>query len=123
MTDLQLNHLCTYKLISEDNDDEVGLREMLYKIQLLQTFNMEEFEEQIINNKIDKLFQIIKDEEFIKNIFEKHPYKGTIYNDLIFRTLFSYDYLDLFHKCLYHFFNNLPLETPLQYLLDSFESK
>jgi len=123
MTDLQLNHLCTYKLITEDDEEEVGLREMLYKIQLLQTFNMEEFEEEKINNKIDKLFEIIKDEEFIKNIFEKHPYKGTIYNDLIFRTLFSYDYLDLFHKCLYHFFNNLPLETPLQYLLDSFESK
>jgi len=123
MTDLQLNHLCTYKLITEDDEEEVGLREMLYKIQLLQTFNMEEFEEGKINNKIDKLYEIIKDEEFIKNIFEKHPYKGTIYNDLIFRTLFSYDYLDLFHKCLYHFFNNLPLETPLQYLLDSFESK
>jgi hypothetical protein len=123
MTDLQLNHLCTYKLITEDDEEEVGLREMLYKIQLLQTFNMEEFEEEKINNKIDKLYEIIKDEEFIKNIFEKHPYKGTIYNDLIFRTLFSYDYLDLFHKCLYHFFNNLPLETPLQYLLDSFESK
>jgi len=123
MTDLQLNHLCTYKLITEDDEEEVGLREMLYKIQLLQTFNMEEFEEEKINNKIDKLYEIIKDEEFIKNIFEKHPYKGTIYNDLIFRTLFSYDYLDLFHKCLYHFFNNLPLETPLQYLLDCFESK
>jgi hypothetical protein len=123
MTDLQLNHLCTYKLITEDDEEEVGLREMLYKIQLLQTFNMEEFEEEKINNKIDKLYEIIKDEEFIKNIFEKHPYKGTIYNDLIFRTLFSYDYLDLFHKCLCHFFNNLPLETPLQYLLDSFESK
>ena len=44
MTDLQLNHLCTYKLITEDDEEEVGLREMLYKIQLLQTFNMEEFE-------------------------------------------------------------------------------
>ena len=123
MTDLQLNHLCTYKLITEDDEEEVGLREMLYKIQLLQTFNMEEFEEETINKKIDHLFNSIKDEEFIKNIFEKHPYKGTIYNDLIFRTLFSYDYLDLFHKCLYHFYNNLPLETPLQYLLDSFQSK
>jgi len=123
MTDLQLNHLCTYKLITEDDEEEIGLREMLYKIQLLQTFNMEEFEEETINKKIDHLFNSIKDEEFIKNIFEKHPYKGTIYNDLIFRTLFSYDYLDLFHKCLYHFYNQLPLETPLQYLLDSFESK
>jgi len=123
MTDLQLNHLCTYKLITEDDEEEIGLREMLYKIQLLQTFNMEEFEEETINKKIDHLFNSIKDEEFIKNIFEKHPYKGTIYNDLIFRTLFSYDYLDLFHKCLYHFYNKLPLETPLQYLLDSFESK
>jgi len=123
MTDLQLNHLCTYKLITEDDEEEIGLREMLYKIQLLQTFNMEEFEEETINKKIDHLFNSIKDEEFIKNILEKHPYKGTIYNDLIFRTLFSYDYLDLFHKCLYHFYNQLPLETPLQYLLDSFESK
>ena len=123
MTDLQLNHLCTYKLITEDDEEEIGLREMLYKIQLLQTFNMEEFDEETINKKIDHLFNSIKDEEFIKNIFEKHPYKGTIYNDLIFRTLFSYDYLDLFHKCLYHFYNQLPLETPLQYLLDSFESK
>jgi len=123
MTDLQLNHLCTYKLITEDNEEEVGLREMLYKIQLLQTFNMEEFDEEIMNKKIDDLFELIKDEEFIKNIFKKHPYKGTMYEDLIFRTLFSYDYLDLFHKCLYHFFNNFPLETPLQYLLDSFESK
>jgi len=123
MTDLQLNHLCTYKLITEDDEEEIGLREMLYKIQLLQTFNMEEFEEETINNKIDHLFNSIKDEEFIKNIFEKHPYKGTIYNDLIFRTLFSYDYLDLFHKCLYHFFNQLPLETSLQNLLDSFQSK
>jgi len=123
MTDLQLNHLCTYKLITEDDEEEIGLREMLYKIQLLQTFNMEEFDEETINKKIDHLFNSIKDEEFIKNILEKHPYKGTIYNDLIFRTLFSYDYLDLFHKCLYHFYNQLPLETPLQYLLDSFESK
>lgn len=123
MTDLQLNHLCTYKLITEDDEEEIGLREMLYKIQLLQIFNMEEFEEETINKKIDHLFNSIKNEDFIKNIFEKHPYNGTIYNDLIFRTLFSYDYLDLFHKCLYHFYNNLPLETPLQYLLDSFQSK
>ena len=42
MTDLQLNQLCTYKLITEDDQEEVGLREMLYKIQLLQIFNMEE---------------------------------------------------------------------------------
>jgi hypothetical protein len=123
MTDLQLNHLCTYKLITEDDEEEVGLREMLYKIQLLQIFNMKEFEEDIINQKIDDLFDSIKNEDFLTQIIEKHPYKDTLFNDLIFRTLFSYDYLDLFHKCLYHFFNQLPLETSLQNLLDSFQSK
>jgi len=123
MTDLQLNHLCTYKLITEDDEEEIGLKEMLYKIQFLQTFNMEEFNEDIINKKIDDLFEIIKDEEFLKKIIEKHPYKDTMFKHLIFRTLFCYDYLDLFHRCLHHFFNNLPLETPLQNLLDIFESK
>ena len=123
MTDLQLKQLCTYKLITEDDQEEVGLREMLYKIQLLQIFNMEEFEDKIINQKIDGLFDSIKNEDFITQIIEKHPYKGTLFNDLIFRTLFSFDYLDLFQKCLYCHFNNLPLETSLQNLIDSFQSK
>lgn len=123
MNDLQLNYLCTYKLITEDDEEEIGLREMLYKIQLLQIFNLEEFEEETINNKIDDLFESIKNENFVIQIFDKHPYKDIMFNNLIFRTLFSYDYLDLFHKCLYHFYNKLPLETPLQYLLESFQSK
>jgi len=123
MTDLQLDLLCTYKLISENNEDEVGLREMLYRIQLLAIFNMNEFNETELNNKIDHLFESIKNEDFIKQIIEKHPYKDTMFNELAFRTLFSYDYLDSFHRCLYNFFNDLSLETPLQTLLDSFQSK
>ncbi len=123
MTDLQLNHLCTYKLITEDDEEEVGLREMLYKIQLLQLFKIEDFDENIINKKIDDLFEIIENESFIKKIIENHPYKNTLFKDIIFRTLFSFDYLDLFQKCLYCHFNNLPLETSLQNLIDSFQSK
>ena len=43
MCSLELNHIFTYKLITEDGDDEKGLKEMLYKIQLLQLFGLNEF--------------------------------------------------------------------------------
>ena len=99
---LQLNYLCTYKLITEDNEDEIGLRDILYKIQLLQLFNMNEFNEDILNNKIDYLFNSLKNEEFINKIINNHSYYGNLDENLIFRTLFSYDYLDLFQKCLYN---------------------
>jgi len=53
MCSLELNHIFTYKLITEDGDDEKGLREMLYKIQLLQLFNLNEFDEKVMNKKIN----------------------------------------------------------------------
>ena len=55
MCSLELNHIFTYKLITEDGDDEKGLREMLYKIQLLQLFNLNEFDENVMNEKMNTL--------------------------------------------------------------------
>ena len=124
MCNLELNHLFTYKLITEDNDEEKGMREMLYKIQLLQLFDLNELDEAVMNEKMNTLYESIKNEPFITELLQENPYKINFFNnELLFRTLFSYDFLDLFHKCLYNHFNNLPMEESINKLKDEFTSK
>jgi len=124
MCSLELNHIFTYKLITEDGDDEKGLREILYKIQLLQLFNLNEFDENVVNENMNTLYEQIKDESFITELLQENPCKHSFFNrELLFRTFFSYDYLDLFHKCLYNHFNNLPMEGSINKLKDEFTSK
>jgi len=126
MCNLELNHIFTYKLITEDGDDEKGLKEMLYKIQLLQLFGLNEFNESIMNEKMNILYESIKYEKFVEELLENNPYKSSfINNELLFRTLFSYDYLDLFHKCLHNHFNNIPqsLEASIQDVINEYKLK
>ena len=68
MCDLELNFICTYKLLVEDDADDEGMRELLYQMQLLQMFKLDNFNEEAINDKIDKLFDEVKELDFIKNI-------------------------------------------------------
>lgn len=124
MCNLELNHLFTYKLITEDNDEEKGMREMLYKIQLLQLFDLNELDEAVMNEKMNTLYESIKNEPFITELLQENPYKINFFNnELLFRTLFSYDFLDLFHKCLYNHFNNLPMEESINKLKAEYISK
>jgi hypothetical protein len=106
----------------EDGEDEVGLKQMLYQLQLLQAFDIAEYNDDIINNKIIALYQEIKDTSFVKILMQKNPH--TIHfkeSELIFRTLFSYDYFDLFHKCLYYYSNNESINESLDILLSEFK--
>lgn len=105
-SNLNLNQLFTYQLLSEDEEDEKGIKEMLYKIQLLELFNLQDFEELKLNKQIDKLYNLLKENNYINLLFEIHPYKKMMTKELLFRTFFSYDYLDLFHKFLYNFFHD-----------------
>ncbi len=124
MCNLELNYLFTYKMITEDNEEEKGLKEMLYKIQLLQIFGLNELDEDVMNNKMNSLYESIKNEPFITELLEDNPYKINFFNnELLFRTLFSYDFLDLFHKCLYNHFNNLPMEESINKLKVEYISK
>lgn len=124
MNTLQLNMICTYKMMTEDGDDEVGLKQMLYQMQLLQAFDIAEYNDGIINNKIIALYQEIKDTSFVKILMQQNPH--TIHfeePELIFRTLFSYDYFDLFHKCLYYHSKNEPMDDVIELLLNEFNTK
>jgi hypothetical protein len=117
MNDLQLNQLFTYQLITEIDDDDdddrdddredddTDISKMLYQIQLLELFNLKELNFDGLNDKIDIIYSQLKNDTLIKELFEIHPYKEYMTHELMFRTFFSYDYLYLFHKYLYHSFS------------------
>lgn len=106
-------------MITENDEDEKGLSELLYKIQYLQLFGLTEFNERneiVIHRKLENLYKKIENESFLDELFEFHTYNGYMTKEFMFRTMFSYDYFDLFHKLLYCYFNNLPLDNILNIL-------
>ena len=100
--------ICTYKMM--DNDDD---RNDLYRIQILQAFGLQCYDNTELNNKIAELYFHMKEKEKekecspLKEIIEE-SYKVNqhicVCDMLVFTFLFSYDYFDLFHKCLIDFF-------------------
>jgi hypothetical protein len=97
--------ICTYKLLEDDEDNSSHL---CYQMQLLQALNMTKFDDFIITKNIEAVYFFIKDYSEIVNllIVLKEKYKNSsmaffIENEIaLFQLLFSYDYFDVFHKCL-----------------------
>ena len=124
----QTDFICTYKLMDEEFTDD------LYQIQLLQAFNLEKWDDALINNlcyelyillmKPDTIFRDIiekgKQNRDIKNIYdsiiqdngdknaknEEHAKGEEGHDSIIFALLFTYDFFDLFHKCICEYFRN-----------------
>ena len=100
--------ICTYKMMDDDDD-----RNDLYRIQILQAFGLQCYDNTALNNKIAELYYHMKEKEKekecapLKEIIEE-SYKVNqhicVCDMLVFTFLFSYDYFDLFHKCLIDFF-------------------
>ena len=117
--------LCTYKLIPDITDDE---RNMMYRIQMLQIFNIGE--ERISNSLRNETNTMIVDTlDCIYHIFSKTPEFKTIIDKMIlndtftsfnnidkntdkdkairdetlFKILFCYDFFDLIHRCMADF--------------------
>ena len=93
---------CTYKLM--DNDDD---RNMMYQIQLLQAFDMRKFDQDEISEKTLQLYQQLKDCNEVKEILEegvKANLQLNLSHEIMFMCLFSYQFFDLFHKCLIDYF-------------------
>ena len=55
--------ICTYKLIEKESESE-----HLYRIQFLQAFQSENWNDDIINDKMKDLYENIKDNTNIKDI-------------------------------------------------------
>jgi hypothetical protein len=96
--------ICTYKLM--DNDDD---RNIMYQIQILQAFSMHNFDENEMSKKILHLYHELKDCNEIKEILKEgvtaNP-QMKMTNVIMFMCLFSYDFFDLFHKCLIEYFTS-----------------
>ncbi len=99
------NFLCTYTDFSNNYYSN-----LCYQIQLLQAFNMQKYDEFILNKNIQSMFVLLKDNLEIKNILLLLSKKITnlsflnIFNKeeqiyLNYQLLFSYDYFYIFHKC------------------------
>ena len=98
MSILHLDYICTYKMITEDGEDEKGFRELMYQIQYLQLFELIEYDETIICEKIEAVYKQLEHEPFLDELFEFHTYNGYISKEFMFKTLFSYQYLDIFQN-------------------------
>jgi hypothetical protein len=110
------NLICTYHLIEDDDN----LSSLCYQNQLLQVFKLKNFDSQKIDNNIIKLYNILKDDQEILDIFDILSNKLTIFqflkqndekldNLFIFQMLFAYDYFYLFHNSFIHYNSNKSL--------------
>jgi len=111
MSILHLDYICTYKMITEDDEEEKGFRELMYQMQYLQLFGLQTFDETIIGEKIEAVYKQLENESFLDELFEFHTYKDYMSKEFMFRTLFSYEYLDIFHKLLYNYFKKKSIES------------
>jgi hypothetical protein len=100
-------------MITEEDEDEKGLSELMYQIQYLQLFGLTEFDEIIIDEKIEAVYKQLEKEPFLDELFVFHTYNGYMTKEFMFRTLFSYEYLDLFHKLLYNYFQKTSIENDI----------
>ena len=102
--------LCTYKLIPDIDDEE---RNLMYQIQILDALKLREspinidIDEDILDNKINRLYDKVKDNIDVLKFLKESRYYQDYREDLlyVFKTLFSYDYFDSFHRCLVEVFN------------------
>jgi hypothetical protein len=97
--------LTTYKLHSDDDD-----RNLCYQLQLLQALNIASYDITILTTHIEKIGYFLQNNRELTGILIllQEKYKDTNiafiidkYNSTaLFQLLFSYEYFDIFHKCL-----------------------
>jgi hypothetical protein len=107
--------LCTYKSMEEEY-----YKNLCYQIQILQALNISKYDDTIVSNHIEKIYY------FLKNYYEidiillvlKEKYKNSSIsffiennNSALFQMLFSFDYFDIFHKCLCQYLINKRLKN------------
>ena len=102
--------ICTYKLIENESESE-----QLYRIQFLQAFQSENWNDDIINDKMKTLYENIKDNTVINDIINNIKKSKnlemmiTLLGDdelTLFKLLFKYELFDFTHKCICNILNN-----------------
>ena len=126
----QADFVCTYKLFDDIDEND---QEQLYRIQLLQAFDLTEWNDDKINKIIEELYLSITltgvfNDVFIKaklnnhinEILEIYKLSNTEIetdkiaildeNDIVFKLLFKFEYFDLTHRCLIDYLINKSID-------------
>ena len=100
----QTDFICTYKNIDDTNEQED-----LYRIQLLQAFNIDIWDDKEVNTVTQNLFNQLSSVDGMKEIIIKcreFPDHAMLVNmmgsdDLtVFRLLFKFELFNFMHKCI-----------------------
>ena len=104
--------------------DDQEAQDQLYRIQLQQAFNLEQWDDAKINSILEELLPtLLSSSNDFKKIFDKAKENKNIVevltntglldednensnDDIIFKMLFTYDYFDLVHWCLCNYLRN-----------------
>ena len=113
----QTDFICTYKFMDDTNDQE-----QMYRIQILQAFDLNEWDDDHINNIIMELYTTFANVDEFKEIFKKARANKSVMemldlfqlsgeerldeNDIIFKILFKFEYFDLLHRCIVDYLLN-----------------
>ena len=96
--------ICTYNLINEYQESLI-----LYQIQFLQAFNINNFDDNKINSITEELFEKFKSNKYIIKLIDSNNFNDNdifINDDLSkFRSYFGYDAFYAFHKLLNELLN------------------
>ncbi len=116
-----------------DNEHD---QEQLYRIQLLQAFNLNEWDDEKINATIDDLYMVLarmnefnaiflkarQNEQMIEmmDLFKLSGEERLDENDILFKLLFKFEYFDLLHRCIVDYLlNNTIAEKYIKNLLEA----
>jgi hypothetical protein len=116
--DKDLIPFCSIKIdkdVLKENVEEFSEEEIsnvLYQANLLECFNLTEFNEVTINKEIDKLYSVFKRHEPFKKCMKKVA-NSYLSEDLSIglMLLFSYDYFFLTHDCICEYLKTTEMHT------------
>jgi len=117
----QSDFLCTYKKMESDTD-----KDELYQIQLLQAFDINSWDDIVVNNTVSELYKLMLHDKSLQEILlklsEREEIQMLINMNLdssdvnferelfIFSLLFQYNLFDLFHNCIIDFMRSGKIE-------------
>lgn len=100
--------VCTYNLL-----DEYESSFWLYQIQILQAFNLEQFDDEKINQVTRQVYERYRENPYIVDILQSDQFKQLDMfdkDDLTkFRSCFSYNSFHLIHSVLCSIINNIAI--------------
>lgn len=109
----QSDFICTYHKLNDLDESDI-----LYKVQLLQAFNLNEWNDELVNKEVHNLYGILKSNPDFDSLLKLCPFyiEGGD-NEMNFMYLFSYNTFYLLHDWLSYYLKDKEVSNEKQDLL------